>query len=553
MLADARDTVHSFEEKREQKAFAVDALALHEVLMLKRSPSMTAMEGASSTGTAAARIRGTSEQNMESSSQRTFDSPPVQPVRLKQPRSGAVKLDVLRINVLQVLHIDHIGQRFSARLFFQLRIPNGAEDEDMLRDLDDEAPIFPKDTLRPGARWLSQQVDFPTAHEFRILENKVVVMEPHIDIVLKVSGTFPECMELERFPVDTQELTIFLSISVANEGICPVEFRNLRDGSRRDDAVPAPVVTVNDTAFSMSNMWELSAHARLATRYLQAMEHTSYPSIAVTAWAGRRQGYYIFNVILPLGALQFLAVFQFLLPGDFIKVTDRISFSVTLLLTSAAYKLYVSESLPDISYLTLIDKYVLGNFFCQIAMILPSAILGFFRRGEPLPVASLACLAPCESESSFLTSGEVADLALMVCFFVVFVALHAWIFSRYRVLRKVKRAEKEKHETAAIEGKPGADTKPTNGHGFVLCNDSMRRAATLNRAATQYRTSMRMQVLAASTAECAMPSALAGSGDVRVETTCTTTSTSTSDKGPWTMRYAAECSEEHTLQESMAA
>lgn len=38
------------------------------------------------------------------------------------------------------------------------------------------------------------------------------------------------------------------------------------------------------------------------------------------------------------------------------QVADRISFAVTLLLTSAAYKLFVSASLPDISYLTLIDR-----------------------------------------------------------------------------------------------------------------------------------------------------------------------------------------------------
>ena len=74
------------------------------------------------------------------------------------------------------------------------------------------------------------------------------------------------------------------------------------------------VATVNTTSFSMSNMWELADVACVATCVIQPMEQTSYPCLAITSLATRRQGYYIFNVVLPLGSLQLLGCFQYVLP-----------------------------------------------------------------------------------------------------------------------------------------------------------------------------------------------------------------------------------------------
>ena len=119
------------------------------------------------------------------------------------PRGSAVPMELLRANVLQLQSVDHMTQTFMARLFIQLRIPGGANDVDLIRDLDyvHEEPPFPKDTLRPGASWFLRQLDFPTALDYTILERKVVKLQEHLDLVIKVTGTFFEHMELEDFPV----------------------------------------------------------------------------------------------------------------------------------------------------------------------------------------------------------------------------------------------------------------------------------------------------------------------------------------------------------------
>ena len=226
-------------------------------------------------------------------------------------------------------------------------------------------------------------------------------------------------------------------------------------------------------------MWELSPVAEVTHRSFQPMEKTTYPSLGITAMVARRQGYYIFNVVLPLGSLQLLAAFQFLLPGSYIRVVDRIAFSSTLLLTSAAYKLFVSSSLPDISYLTLIDRYVLLNFFSQTGMILPSLGLGYFRRSE-LPVAPMACLSPCDQADSYLSTGELIDLGLMLFFIAWWFLVHGWIASRYMSLRRIKQDALERHAIDCVEV------------GETVEQARLSSAATqeASRSATAYREAM---------------------------------------------------------------
>ena len=149
----------------------------------------------------------------------------------KRPRGAAVPIEVLRINLLQLQSIDHMTQTFQARLFFQLRIPRGTLDVDLVRDLDDPSPSFPTDTLRPSASWFLQQIDFPTSLEFQILTPKVVRMQEHLDLVFKVVGTFFEEMELDCFPVDVQRLSLSLAFNCANEGVVPLAFRGSGSGS----------------------------------------------------------------------------------------------------------------------------------------------------------------------------------------------------------------------------------------------------------------------------------------------------------------------------------
>jgi hypothetical protein len=62
--------------------------------------------------------------------------------------------------------------------------------------------------------------------------------------------------------------------------------------------------------------------------------------------------------VLPLGVIAMMANMPFLVPLTDMAV--RLTVSLTLTLTAAAYKVAIESMTPNIGYLTLLDKYVLG-------------------------------------------------------------------------------------------------------------------------------------------------------------------------------------------------
>ena len=149
----------------------------------------------------------------------------------------------------ELQQIDMVQQSYTARYFIQLGIPQGALDSDLVRDLNEDEPAFPADTLRPGANWFMRQIDFPSSLDFQIVTQKVVKMRDDLHLVLKLTGTFFQAMELSNFPFDIQRLSMTIAFNVAKEGIVPIAFS--------DRPTDGAVLSVNRDMFALSNLWTL--------------------------------------------------------------------------------------------------------------------------------------------------------------------------------------------------------------------------------------------------------------------------------------------------------
>ncbi|EOD20979.1 hypothetical protein EMIHUDRAFT_101680 [Emiliania huxleyi CCMP1516] len=71
---------------------------------------------------------------------------------------------------------------------------------------------------------------------------------------------------------------------------------------------------------------------------------------------------------------------------------ERLSVAFTLLLTMAAYKITVAGMIPQVSYETLLDQFLLYNFFLLVAMAIASAVLPQVGQ-EAEDFADRVCLA----------------------------------------------------------------------------------------------------------------------------------------------------------------
>jgi hypothetical protein len=123
--------------------------------------------------------------------------------------------------------------------------------------------------------------------------------------------------------------------------------------------------------FGMGNVWHLSNRIRVHAYHSL---HTAsgngelWPCINFTLLTGRRPEYFFWNVEIPMFVLTTLTAVTFGLPVE--DISDRLGVSLTLVLTAVAYKLTVASAVPQVSYMTRLDKFISMCFlFISIAAV----------------------------------------------------------------------------------------------------------------------------------------------------------------------------------------
>ena len=263
--------------------------------------------------------------------------------KLKDP----LKLELMRVDVRQIKNIDQIAQTFNARVFIQFRIDGGALDEALCEGLNDRGA---EPALR-SARWFLDKLEWHNAAELPTIITKMVnkMNDRDLSLVLEVEGSFLETFELENFPIDYQELTIKLRTACAREGGMPCIFCKT--------ALKSCALNVDTGNFSLANVWRLEPIVDAFISSYQAMEGRTYPVLSMRCHIHRLPGFYVLNVVLPMGLFALMTLLRFR-----IQLPDlRLSFSMTLIFIAIAYKFVTIGALPAIAYLTLLDKFVMSQ------------------------------------------------------------------------------------------------------------------------------------------------------------------------------------------------
>ena len=111
------------------------------------------------------------------------------------------------------------------------------------------------------------------------------------------------------------------------------------------------VNVVQVSNFGMSNVWDMCKHVRMRTYHTVSTDSGGgaiKPVLNISLLALRRPEYYLWNIEVPMFVLTSLTGLTWAIgPND---VADRLSVSLTLVLTAVAYKLTVAQSIPQVSY-----------------------------------------------------------------------------------------------------------------------------------------------------------------------------------------------------------
>lgn len=221
------------------------------------------------------------------------------------------------------------------------------------------------------AMW-DPRIYFPNAVEMKSSLNKRIVSTDKLKGTVmiqwsyRVKGRFKCPFDITSFPFDDQVLRIHVSSYWSNRII---RFRQeLSIGNNISSAL---------ANFADGGQWELQTYILsdvVQADYRCQSKEIREPLFQFHVHARRKYNYYLWNIAAMVNMISFLAFTSFAI--DRSDIGKRLSVSLTLLLTVVAFKNFVSSILPKVSYLTLMDKYVLFNVAFIFLVAIQNAIVG---------------------------------------------------------------------------------------------------------------------------------------------------------------------------------
>ena len=175
-------------------------------------------------------------------------------------------------------------------------------------------------------------------------------------------------MDLRLYPFDSQDLVIYFHPSIYN----------------RNELVLVPDPSLSKTWDQNMGIadWsrEMDSMSERVTE-LRVHDGTTKPvsEFLISLKVKRKPMHVVFGILFPMMLLVSLTWIVFWL--DKKSTVDRISILFIGILTVVSYYFVIQDSIPEISYLTLIDAFVVENFLVLAASVIVTMIIGRLDHG----------------------------------------------------------------------------------------------------------------------------------------------------------------------------
>jgi len=267
------------------------------------------------------------------------------------------------IYVIDLMAVDDLRQTFTADFFaiVSWKDPRLALDSE---DKQGTPRLFQMDEIWHPQLMIINERDLDKHYDdiFR------VGSEGHVDYIQRFQGELTTHLALQDFPFDSQ----ILRIKMASIRYTPEEVELVMDtkrsGSRGTFSIPG--WTVGDTGVQGT------------TEYIEVQDR-HLARIDLVGEVKRHTGYYIIKSLLPLMLIMFMAWAVFFIPpaslGPQIGVPTSSIFALFLFMHR------ISQLLPRISYLTRMDRFILGAItlvFLTLAEAIFTSVLAIKEKGE---------------------------------------------------------------------------------------------------------------------------------------------------------------------------
>ncbi|GAB9472902.1 hypothetical protein Gpo141_00010067 [Globisporangium polare] len=283
--------------------------------------------------------------------------------------------------VNSVTAVDTVAQSFSADVTWTLNFPGltAIREDSALRELLDILE-FKEDELEftnitdvHDAKAVMSILE--PAGRIKYLDPFVVSQEPvtqrlyHLKYSRRVIAQFNEEMSLYYFPFDQQKLTFSFNMG-----------KSIRSSLQIAPPSADPPGRFALENFKLNNVFDVVFGDKLFVG--KVIDNGSNKLIRFEMMLERQSGYYLTNVGIPAAIITYLTFITYapLDDGGMIDVGSRLQIVVTLLLTNVTFKYNLAALIPQVSYFTMIDKYVFLCFLITCVVSFENALFPLFKK-----------------------------------------------------------------------------------------------------------------------------------------------------------------------------
>ena len=301
----------------------------------------------------------------------------------------------VRVAFDSIMTVDQANQNFGADLWVTL-VPKLPADEQEAKEVKEFLRGFiEKDQKECEECWVASanQVDFDDPEKSH---PKIKFDEKEGTLTWRMLGKFAEAWELRDFPFECQDFTVSMVIRYQSDKF-EMQFMESQAHNLR------PFIRNNAFA-GVENSWQPPKSKRKQLFVWEELVHRpdarpiQRQRLNVTVQLERIPWYYVSNIVGPMILIVLMSGCSFVIP--FKDVADRLSASLTLVLTAVAYKYVVSQMVPPIGYSTRLDRYVTWCFAFLFLVVVENCLAYY--------------LSPYWGWFD-LTAGLLLLLAFMVC------------------------------------------------------------------------------------------------------------------------------------------
>ena len=217
---------------------------------------------------------------------------------------------------------------------------------------------------------------------FEVYDNS---SEPNTNLRLsyRAVGDFTASFDLHKFPFDQQVLPITMELGNGNSDTALLEFIDLNQ-----QVTPSEQAYVQEIpkgryidSRAVSSEWDMRSARIVQQLYVYTHDQSSHSRFQIELTLARRWASYVWKYMLPLFLLALLAWSVCLLASH--EVVKRLWLLMTLLLTLVAFHAIYWRNLPQISYITYLDSFLLLHYVTLSSVIALVFAIKFLQQRHP--------------------------------------------------------------------------------------------------------------------------------------------------------------------------